>query len=316
MAQASPSGGPAGKDDRSAMAIAVVLYALSLALSGVLVLKGRYELGVGGTLLVLTLAPIGFAMARAAGLRRELRVRLREIESSLATLREQAMLSDDARRIVNRSAERDVLLRAIEEDITRENWDAAMILIKELADRFGFRAEAESLRGRVESARRQQREAEIGTAIAYLDGLILQRRWDDAAADASRIQRLYPDSPRVEPLRDRVAAARASYKQDLERRFTEAAGEERADEAMALLGELDQYLTPQEAEGLRQVARSVVTRARDGLGASFRAAVQERRWGDASRLADSILRQFPNTRMAEEVRGLMEGLRAKAAAGE
>ena len=67
---------------------------------------------------------------------------------TLERLGEQQTLSDDARRVLNRRGERDLLRRAIEEDISAEDWDAAMILVKELAERFGYRADAEEFRER------------------------------------------------------------------------------------------------------------------------------------------------------------------------
>jgi hypothetical protein len=307
MAQVG-SGGEHGRRDNSMMVLVVLLYALALALSLAMVLRGRYDLGVAGTLLVLTLGPIAFILARGGSSR----AALAEVAAHVRAIREHALLSDDARRVINRSTERELLERAIEEDIAGKNWDAALILARELSERFGFRAEADRLRERIEAARLHTRDAEITDAVGYLDGLILQRRWDQADAEAARLQRVFPDSPRVGPLRGRVADARASHKQGLQDRLLDAARADRSEEAMALLKELDPYLTPQEAEGMQQIARDVIARRRDQMGADFRLAVQERRWADAATIGDSIVAEFPNSRMAEEVAGLIEGVRAKA----
>lgn len=290
----------------------VLLYALGLVVSVTMFVKGMREVGVVGLLLVLTGAPVALGLMRVAAGRREESLRLEGIEASVRHMAEQSVLSDDARRVLNRDAERTLLMGAIEQDIAGQHWDAAMVLIEELAGRFGYRADAEAMRQRVEEARRKTREMEITEAIGFLDGLILQRRWEDALAEAGRVQRLFPGSPRVEPLRDRVAAARAAYRVDLERRFMGAAGAEQSDEAMVLLKELDQYLTPEEAESMKAMARGVIGRAREELGERFKAAVQERQWIDAVGLGEQIVRQFPNTRMAAEVREMMEQMRTKA----
>ncbi|MFA6044940.1 MAG: hypothetical protein WC718_08150 [Phycisphaerales bacterium] len=131
--------------------------------------------------------------------------------------------------------------------------------------------------------------------------------------DAGRIMRLFPDSPRVESLRNRVAEARAAFKRDLERRFLVASHEGKSDEALELLRELDQYLTAAEAEPLRELARGVIGKARENLGAQFKLAVQDKRWREAVNLGEEIISQFPNTRMAGEVRGVIDGIREKAA---
>lgn len=312
--QQEPGGtGGRGKGEGTALTwVFVLLYALGLSVSVTMFVKGMREVGVIGLLLVLTGAPVALGLIRVATARREDSLRLEGIEASVRHLADQSVLSDDARRVLNRDTERTLLMGAIEQDIAGQNWDAAMVLIEELAGRFGYRADAEAMRQRVEEARRKTREMEITEAIGFLDGLILQRRWDDAVAEAGRVQRLFPGSPRVEPLRDRVAAARAAYREDLERRFMEAAGAEQSDEAMVLLKELDQYLTPEQAESMKAMARGVIGRARDELGARFKGAVQERQWSEAVGLGEQIVRQFPNTRMAAEVREMMDQIRTKA----
>ncbi|MCA9297881.1 MAG: hypothetical protein KDA28_02375, partial [Phycisphaerales bacterium] len=125
---------------------------------------------------------------------------LESLRQAIERLGELSALSDDARRVLNRQRERDLLCKAIEEDIASEDWGAALVLCKELAERFGYRVEAEEFRGRIETARFETVEHKVADAVSHLDGLIIQRRWTDAFADAARIGRLYPESPRVEGL--------------------------------------------------------------------------------------------------------------------
>src|SRR5262245_34106999 len=289
------------------------MYVLALVLSVVMVAQGNLELGVIGTFLVLTMAPIALLVAtERARWRRGTEQRLEDLQRTVRTLADQAALSNDARRVLNRAGERELLVRAIEEDIGNRNWDAALVLIRELADGFGYRAEAEELRARIDEERRQTVDRDINDAVAYLDGLILQRRWDAAYADAARIARLYPESARIDGLRARVEQARGACKQDLERRFFLAAHEGRHDEALTLLKELDFYLSPSEAEPLRELARGVIGKARENRGAQVKLAVQDRRWGEAVRLGEGIITEFPNSRMAAEVRNVIESIKQRA----
>ena len=292
-----------------------LLYALALILSFTLIARNRLEVGIIGILLVLTTAPLAFiaAVQLVSSETRALSSKLDEVTRAVREMAGQHALSDDARRLLNRGTERDILCRAIEEDIAAQNWDAAMVLVRELADRFGYRQDAEEFRRRIEQARAATLEAQVNDAIAYLDGLIIQRRWDAALADAGRLQRLYPESPRVEGLRQRVTQARLSFKDELERKFLEATHEGRADEALALLKDLDSYLTPQEAEPLRELARGVIGKARENLGARFKLSVRDRRWREAVEVGEQIIRDFPNTRMAAEVREVIDGVRSRAA---
>lgn len=281
---------------------------------------GVVAMGALAIVLVLAVAPISFATAVAGhggtssdGDSDALLKEMTKLRAAVDRLREYQSLSDDARRVLNRARERDLLVRAIEEDIAGEDWDAAVVLCNELADRFGYREDAEQFRQRVEDARSQTRDRNVAAAIAALDGLIVQRRWDHAHAQAASIQRLYPDSPRIAGLRQRVENARDRYKTDLERRFLHAAQGENPDEAMHLLKELDAYLTEAEAEPFRELARGVIGKARENLGASFKLAVRDHRWRDAASYGERIIAEFPNSRMADEVRSMIGGVRERAA---
>lgn len=297
--------------------VLVASIGLILAGAGALGFSAQTEVRVAGYVglfLFLTTAPLAWMLSSRGRPEAESRLE-RHVEAladAVRLLRDQSALSDDARRVLNRRVERDLLCRAIEEDIQTENWDAAVVLCKELAERFGYRAEAEEFRARIEAARAEIQDRRVRDSIAHLDGLIVQRRWDAAAQEAARVQRLFPDSPKVERLRERVAQARAVYKEDLERRFLDAANQSRIDEAMALLKELDLYLVETEAEEFREVARGVIGKARENLGAQFKIAVRDRRWSAAAALGRRIITDFPNTRMAAEVRGMMDGILSKA----
>ncbi|MCC6320284.1 MAG: hypothetical protein IT438_02475 [Phycisphaerales bacterium] len=271
--------------------------------------------GLVGGVMVFLAAPLLWHIRSRRGAADLLSRRVEMMTDSIRLLRDQAALSDDARRVLNRQTERNLLCRAIEEDIQAQAWDAATVLCEELSERFGYRADAEEFRARIDMARSEIQERRVTDAIARLDGLIVQRRWDVALRESARIGRLYPDTPRVENLRQRVESARSIYKQDLERRFLEAAHGGRVDDAMMLLKELDTYLSENDAEPFREVARGVISKARENLGAQFKLAVQDRQWATAAALGRRIINEFPNTRMAQEVRGMMDGILSRANTG-
>ena len=266
--------------------------------------------GILAILGVVLFAPAVWAL-RSAGSARD--ARTDRLVEALERLAQEQALSDDARRVLNRRHERGILCRAIEEDIAREDWDAATVLHTELALWFGYRHEAEEFRQRIESVRARTTDVKVSDAIRNLDALIVRRQWDEASAEASRITRVYAESPRVEGLRHRVERARGQYKADLERRFLHAAKDERAEEAHELLKELDQYLTEAEAEPYQELARGVIGKARENLGVQFKLAAQDRDWARAADVGERIIRDFPNTRMAEEIRAVIDGIRERAA---
>jgi len=303
-------------------------YLMATAAAGALIATGS---GVGGftpqmdvqlagylgLFLVLTTLPVSLLLMKAASqptgpAEQSVTPELRSLIEEIRSQGEQAALSDDARRVLNRKRERELLRAAIDEDIAIEDWDAAMVLVDELADRFGYRADAEEFRQRIEQARSETVQRRVTEDVARLDGLIMQRRWEQGLVEAARIGRLYPSSPRIEGLRRRVEHARQLYKADLERRFLLAAEQDQIQTAMDLLKELDAYLSESEAGPYREMARGVIGKARDNLGAQFKLAVQDRRWARAAEIGEQIIDQFPNTRMAAEVREMLDGIRNRA----
>lgn len=243
----------------------------------------------------------------------------RKIDRLAAAIEEMVQeggLSESAKRVLHRRTERELLRRAIEQDIRDEDWQAAMVLIRELAERFGYRADAEEFRARVERARAESLDRHVEGAIQKFEALLEQRRWTDAYAEAARIQQLYPDSPRVDGLRERVDEARQRFKRDLERRFLHAAQRDEVDRAMDLLKEMDAYLSEEEAEPLREVARGVIGKARENLGARFKLLIEDKEWAEAARVGERIIQEFPNTRMAQEVHSMMDFLRERAGSGQ
>lgn len=303
---------------RPASAVLIVLSAvlyLGAAVTGTFIaVKVDPGLGLLALVIVLTTAPIaGALLSPRRGPGNEMDATIDSIVAMVPAPSAVGGTPDEARQIENRHAIRDALRRAIEEEIAAQDFDAAMVLIDRLATEHGLLQEAEAFRHRIEETRSPAREADLHEAILQLDELLAQRRWDVAAADAGRIVRLYPESPKAQRLHERVEQARNAHKAELERRFVAATEEGRTDDAMAILKKLDEFLTEVEAEPLRELARGIITQTRETLGAEFRQAVQDRRWSVAAEVGTRIVSEFPNTRMAAEVREVIDGIRGRAA---
>ncbi len=271
-------------------------------------------IGVLGLIVVGASAP--FSFAGRSDPKDDMLSLLHEINHSIQRLCDQQSLSDDARRVLNRDNERQLLKAAIDQDMRQGDYEAALVLVHELAERFGYRADAEEMRTRIEAERSEQVETDLSNAVAQLDGLITQRRWDQARTEADRIGRLFPNARRSKGLMGRIDHAFGQYRLDLERRFLQAAGEERIDEAMTLLTELDAYLSVHEAEQFKEVARGVIGKARENLGAQFKLALRDHQYRKAVVVGQQIIEQFPNSRMADEVRSMLDDLLRRAAAAD
>ncbi|MFO0874425.1 MAG: hypothetical protein U0575_10695 [Phycisphaerales bacterium] len=230
----------------------------------------------------------------------------------LAQIHEHTMLSDGSKRLIYRSKEIQLLRSAIEDDMARGDYDAALTLCTTMAEEFGYREEAERFRGTIEAARRERYEAHVRDCVQMLDEALVRRDWAAAHQEAARIRRLFPDAAIVVELDQRIAAARDEHKRQLVERFLHAANHGEVETAMDLLRQLDRYLTKQEAEQLQETAHGVVARHRENLSVQFNLAARERNWAEAVRIGTEIMREFPNSKMAEEVKSMLDVLRTRA----
>jgi hypothetical protein len=181
-----------------------------------------------------------------------------------------------------------------------------------MANLFGYREEAEAFRQRIQQAGQASFESKVRTAMAEFEGVLASRDWANAHREAGRIKRLYPAHPVVQDIDQRILDAREAHKRDLEAQFLDAVSREDVHESMSLLKHLDRYLSREEAERLAPMAQRVVVRHRDMLGVQFKQAVADHRWSEAAQAGEVIMAEYPNTKMADEVRSMIDVLRVRA----
>jgi hypothetical protein len=109
-----------------------------------------------------------------------------------------------------------------------------------------------------------------------------------------------------------VDSARDDHKREILKAWKEAIAKDDLEASVLLLKQLDQYLSPSEAEAYKENARDVFRKRLQQLGVQFALHVHDKNWGEALRIGRQITDEFPNTRMAAEVRERMEILRSKA----
>ncbi|MEX2214039.1 MAG: hypothetical protein WD768_07925 [Phycisphaeraceae bacterium] len=226
--------------------------------------------------------------------------------------RDALMLSDTAKRIIYRERDRQALRRAIREDIDKRDYEGALTMVAMMSQVYGHRIEAEQFRSEIEVARAVEQEKKIDEAIRNVDQMIARHDFEAAIIEAGKVERVYAESERVDNLRKHVREAKDRYKHELERKFLEAAGRDDIEVAMELMKELDKYLNEGEAAPFLETARGVIGKKRQNLGVQFKLAVHDRDWTAAVRVGEQIIREFPNSKMAGEVRAVVDELRARA----
>jgi len=231
----------------------------------------------------------------------------------LRSINQRLLLSETAKRLAYRQEDIEALRQTVQQDLDEGYYDAALVLVTEMAQNYGLLEESEAYREKILAARQADMESRVEQSVTRLNELLDQHQFEQAMREAEKIQRLHPESQRAKGLTQHVVEAREQYKHDLERQFLEAAERDDIDRAMELLKELDKYLTEKEAEPFRETARGVIGKKRDNLGVQFKMAVQDKDWQKAVRVGEQIIREFPNTQMSNEVRGMLDVLRQRSA---
>ncbi len=292
-----------------------------LGLSGYGDSGGTWMIVAGGFLafaavVVLTFVPlllkVESTVNRQLGEIRDLQGVLTAQHKALEAIAQNTRISDAAKSLARRDEELDALRDTIRNNVRGERWDAALNLVDEMERRFGFNEEGAGIREEIDDAREARIQARLTEAIEMIDSHFESHDWARAQAEIDRLLTALPGDSRVQNLQDRMNALQEQHKQELKLAWDDAVRRTDTDLAIDVLKELDQYLSPAEAEELQNTARTVFKEKLLQLGIQFRFAVTERRWQDALTVGLEIIRDFPNTRMATEVREALDMLRQRA----
>ncbi len=238
--------------------------------------------------------------------------RLQYISVLLNQVSEQQLISERAKGIAFRESERDALRRAIREDIHRKDYDAALMLANEIESVFGYKQEADRFREEIYNSRDAEVRKIVAEAMANIDRHCQAEQWSSALREAERVMALLPNDQQAHNLPNEIEARRQAHKRQLLEGYNDAVARHDVDGWIEILKRLDPYLTPAEGEALQESARQMFKDKLMLLGQQFTLAVRDHNWQEAIRVGETIVKEFPNSRMATEVRDKMELLRQRA----
>ncbi len=261
---------------------------------------------------VMTLVSNEHAVAGAAGRLGRAETILENQADSIRKLVEMASLSEQAKSLIYRDTEIEAFRETIHEDIMRQDYKTAEFLIDAMEKKLGYADEAARLREEITASRQRTLEEKIDAAVARITEIIDRYDWARAFREAHRLLRLFPENPKIASLPEQVSRARNVHKRGLLEAYSEAVKKNDVDRGIDLLKELDAYLTSQEAAALEESARGVFKTKLHNLGVQFAILVSDEQWSDALTTGRQIIDEFPNSKMAHEVREKLELLRSKA----
>ena len=241
---------------------------------------------------------------------------IRSLAPVLTQISEQQLISERAKAIAFRESEREALRRAIAEETSRKDWDAALVLANEMETVFGYKQEADRVREEIAIQRNTDVRRQITDALTLIDKFCRGEQWTLALREADRLIAAFPNDPQVQRIPQNIEDRRQALKQQLLDAWNDAVSRHDVDGGIEILKQLDIYLTPAEAESMQDTARRVFKDKLMLLGQQFAAAVKNHVWAEAVRLGESIIAEFPNSRMAQEVREKIDLLRQRSASPE
>ena len=237
---------------------------------------------------------------------------LEDQATSARKLVDLASLSDQAKSLLYRDREVEAFREMMHSMLVRQDYKMAEDLIAGIEKRPSMALDAAVMRQELEATRQASIEGKIDLAIGRVEEIIAKADWPRAVREAARMSAAFPHNAKIAALPQHIEEARMKHKRDLLQNYGEAVRKNDVDASIELLKELDRYLSPQEAAALQDSARGVFKAHLHNLGVQFAIRVAEKQWKEAITAGEEIMREFPNSRMAHEVRAKMDLLNERA----
>jgi adenylate kinase family enzyme len=221
-------------------------------------------------------------------------------------------LSDAAKEIVFRDAEQMELGEATLNKLHQHDFDDAEAMIAVMADIPRYSELAERLKRMAERYRSATEEGRVSQIIAHIEELFEQYLWSQAAVQIENLMKTFPYSEKAKTMPAKLRERKDRHKRELLAEWDLAVRNKDTDRGLEILKELDLYLTPAEALALQESAATVFRTKLHNLGVEFSVAVTENNWQKAVDLAKHIVQNFPNSRMAAEIRSKMDIIQERA----
>lgn len=223
-------------------------------------------------------------------------------------------MSDAGKSLLFRDREYEAMNERLTEYLIRQDDARAEAFVAEVEQRLGYADQVARMRKELAAARETTMDQKVEAAVGRVQKLIDARDWTRASRQMRRLVELLPHNRKVAALPKAIRDAQNAHKRELLQHYGEAVKTSNIDRSIELLRELDRYLTPQEGAALEESARGVFRAKLHNMGITFAMRVAEENWAEALDIGEQIIGEFPNSRMAEEVRQKLDRLTSLAAA--
>lgn len=231
--------------------------------------------------------------------------------TALSQILSSVRLSDSAKLIAYRGNDARAIREAVFNRLQNDDFEGAHSLIDELEASAPHQELAEKLRieaDKYQSATVDEREAQL---IVNIEQLLNEHEWSTASLHIENLIKAYPESEKAKQMRQKLIDKKLERKKVLLNMWDDAVNRQATDRSLEILRELDPYLTPNEGLALQEAARDIFRSKLHSLGVRFSIAVSGKQWAKALETGEDIVRDFPNSRMAQEIVDRMDVLRQR-----
>ncbi len=231
---------------------------------------------------------------------------------ALEQINQSNRLSDIAKAIAYRDLDQQILRDAVFDKLQQKDFQAANQIIAEIAQRAGYKVLADQLKRQADTYHDATDAERVNQVIDNINKLLDTFQWSKAAAQIERLISEHPNAENAKAMRQKLIEKKDERKKQLLTEWDEAVKARATDRGLQILRELDMYLTPNEALALQEAARDVFRSKLHNLGVEFSLAISSRQWQQALTTGQKIMQEFPNSRMAQEIREKFDALKQRA----
>lgn len=236
---------------------------------------------------------------------------LEKNRSELMKINHNTKLTEKAKAIAFRDDDRESLREAVFDKLQQQDFDTTQQIIDEISHDTVYKGLAVQLRKEADkycNATDNERENQV---IAHIEKLFDNYQWAKASVLIEKLIASSPQSERAKEMRQKLVDKKDERKKILLAAWDHAVKREATDRSLEILKELDPYLTPNEGLALQEAAKDIFKNKLHNLGVQFSLAVSGRQWTKALEVGRQITQDFPNSRMADEIREKMDILKQK-----
>jgi hypothetical protein len=236
---------------------------------------------------------------------------LEKNRSVLTQINQNTRLSEAAKAIAFRDADMQSLRETVFDKLQQQDFDTTYEIIDEIARRVEYKGLAEQLRTQANNYRDATDAERVNQVIAHIEKLFESSQWAKASTQIERLIRDFPKSENAKAMRQKLLDKKEERKKILLNAWDDAIKRQATDRSLEILRELDLYLTPNEGLALQEAAKDVFRNKLHNLGVQFSLAVSGKQWEKAIEAGEQIIRDFPNSKMAEEIHEKWDILKQK-----